>query len=159
MNSYKHTIMLVLFLVFCNQFQAQKKEINWISFEQLEDSLAIKPKKVLINFYADWCVYCKKMDEATFKNEEVIAQLNSNFYAVKMNAESKDSVQFDNKLFINKELGKTRKPTHEIPLLFGRKINDSFILPLTIVLDGNFKIKSRHFEYVSPKEMVSVLED
>jgi thiol:disulfide interchange protein len=39
---------------------AQKKELTWLSFEELEQALIVQPKKVMIHFYADWCVYCKK---------------------------------------------------------------------------------------------------
>ena len=66
---------------------AQKEQVNWISFEQLEDSLNVKPKKILISFYADWCSYCKKMDKVAYQDEKVISILNKDYYAVKMNAE------------------------------------------------------------------------
>ena len=51
---------------------AQKNEIQWIGFEELEDSLKIETRPVLIYFYTDWCVYCKKMDRNAFKDPEVI---------------------------------------------------------------------------------------
>lgn len=138
---------------------AQKQQINWLTFEQLEDSLTVKPKKVFINFYADWCAYCKKMDDAAFKNKEVIKLLNSNFYAVKMDAESKDSITFDGKVFTNKEIGKKRNPTHQIPLLLGKRKDKNFTLPLTLLLDKNFNILERNFNYISPKEMIKILEN
>lgn len=138
---------------------AQKQQINWLTFEQLEDSLTVKPKKVFINFYADWCAYCKKMDDAAFKNKEVIKLLNSNFYAVKMDAESKDSITFDGKVFTNKEIGKKRNPTHQIPLLLGKRKDKNFTLPLTLLLDKNFNMLERNFNYISPKEMIKILEN
>ncbi len=53
-----------------------KPKVNWLSFEALEISLLKAPKKVVIYFYADWCVYCKKMDAAVYKKPEIIAKLN-----------------------------------------------------------------------------------
>ncbi|MEM9024458.1 MAG: thioredoxin domain-containing protein, partial [Bacteroidota bacterium] len=44
----------------------EAKAVNWLTFEQLEDSLAIHPKKVFIDFYANWCSYCRKMDKVVF---------------------------------------------------------------------------------------------
>lgn len=137
---------------------AQNKTINWISFQQLEDSLNIKPKKVFISFYADWCVYCKKMDETSFKNNEIIKILNSNYYAVKMNAESKDTIFFDGKPYINQQIGKSRRPTHQIPLLLASRKTKTFTLPANIVLDKNFKIMARYFEYLSPKKLSIILK-
>jgi len=44
------------------------------------------PKKLFIDVYTDWCGWCKKMDVSTFKNAEVIREMNENFYAVKLDA-------------------------------------------------------------------------
>lgn len=152
-------ICFICVLFFVDELKAQNTKINWLTFEQLEDSLAIKPKKVFINFYAEWCVYCKKMDEAAFKDKQVIAKLNADFYAVKMDAEFKNPITFGGKIFTNKEIGKKRRPNHEIALFLGERKNKPFTLPFTIILDKNFKIIKRDFEYISPKKMVGFLEE
>ena len=154
----KYIFFLFVVLNFWNGF-TQNQTINWISFEQLEDSLAKKPKKVLISFYADWCTYCKKMDASAYKDSKVIALINSDYYAVKMNSETKDTITFDGRKFFNKNIGKSRNPTHEIPLLLAKRKNRPFSLPATIILDKNFKIKKRDFEYISTKRMLEFLKD
>jgi len=140
------------------ELHAQKEQINWISFEQLEDSMNVKPKKVLISFYADWCSYCKKMDQVAYKDSKVIALLNSEYYAVKMNAESKDTIVFEGKKFYNAELGKKRNPTHQIPLLLASRKGYSFSLPVTLILDEKFQVLRRDFQYISAKKMMRVLK-
>ncbi|MEM6541268.1 MAG: thioredoxin domain-containing protein, partial [Bacteroidota bacterium] len=55
-------MLFVVVLLFFSERATAQNSIQWISFEQLEDSLSIKPKKVFITFYADWCAYCKKME-------------------------------------------------------------------------------------------------
>lgn len=158
MKLNKTHILFFLFLSFCiTNTHAQKEKINWISFEQLDDSLAVKSKKVFIYFYADWCTYCKKIEQSAFKNSEVISQLNKEFYAVKMNAETGKEIVFEGKKFINEQLGKSRKPTHQIPLLLASRKNRPFSLPAMIILDENFKVTKRYFEYLSPKKMIDVL--
>lgn len=137
---------------------AQKEQINWLSFEQLDDSLAVKPKKVLISFYADWCTYCKKMDQAAYQDPKVIAILNSEYYAVKMNAESKDTIVFEGKKFYNDQLGKYRNPIHQIPLLLASRKGYPFSTPATIILDEEFQVKKRNFQYISPKKMTRILK-
>lgn len=136
---------------------AQRAKINWLRFEQLEDSLAVQPKKVFIDFYADWCAYCKKMDQAAFRNTEVIAKLHTDYYAVKMNAEAQDTIQFGGDTFYNKELGKKRNPTHEIPLLLASREGHPFSLPAMVILDENFQITQRYFEYIPPQKLVELL--
>ncbi|WP_350284321.1 thioredoxin family protein [uncultured Croceitalea sp.] len=148
-----------LLLCFFWQGTAQERKINWLSFEQLEDSLAVRPKKVFIDFYADWCSYCKKMDGAAFKDEKVIAALNTNFYAVKMNAETKAKISFGGDTFINKEIGKKRNPTHEIALLLASRTNRPFSLPAMVILNERFEVTDRYFEYLSPKKLYKVLQN
>lgn len=46
------------------------------SIEELDAVLAEnKGKKVLVDFYADWCTACKELDEKTFSDEEVKAAM------------------------------------------------------------------------------------
>ena len=137
---------------------AQSTKINWISFEQLEDSLDVKPKKSFISFYADWCVYCKKMDRAAFSDPKVIQELSENYYAVKMNAEATEKIQFDGRFFYNEQVGKKRRPNHQLALILASRKNKPFTLPALIVFDKNFQITGRYFEYQSPKELLEILQ-
>ena len=137
---------------------AQQEKINWINFEQLQDSLNAKPKKVLISFYADWCSYCKKMDEAAYKDSEVISLINTKYYAVKMNSESTETIVFDGKEYANEEYGKVRNPTHEIPKLLASRKGYPFTLPATVIVNESFEITQRYFEYISPKKMRRILK-
>jgi len=139
--------------------EAQEHRIDWLSFEQLEDSLSTKPKKVFIDFYADWCAYCKKMDKAAFQDTRVISKLNNEYYAVKMNAETNDTIAFGGEIFVNKQRGKKRNPTHEIPLLLASRENYPFSLPAIVVLNEKFVVTERYFEYLSPKQMLEALAD
>lgn len=42
---------------------------------------------VVADFYTDWCGWCKRLDETTYKDKQVLSALNKNFVAVKANAE------------------------------------------------------------------------
>ena len=136
---------------------AQEATIRWMDFEQLEDSLRIRPKKVFVAFYADWCAYCKKLDRAAFSDTAVINILNEEYYAVKMDAESQDTIVFEGQSYHNSEVGRKRNPTHEIPLLLATRKSRPFSLPALIVLNAEFKITDRYFEYLSPKKLRAIL--
>ena len=136
----------------------QQEKVQWLSFEQLEDSLAVKAKKVYIDFYAAWCGYCKKMDRVAYRDPQVIDLLNLEYYAVKMNADTKDTIIFGGDQFINEQIGKSRRPTHQIPLLLASREGQPFSLPAIVILNAEFKLEERFFEYMDAKQLLNFLQ-
>lgn len=153
----RHLLVLLCFFLPVVGVQSQAPRIQWLSFEQLEAALAAEPREVLVDFYADWCAYCKKMDEAAFRDPEVIEVLNSRYYAVRMNAESIDTIRFEGIQYVNREYGKKRNPVHEIPKLLASREGVPFTLPAVVLLDKSFLIRNRYFEYLSPERMRTIL--
>ncbi len=45
------------------------------SVEELDTILASATKPVMLDFYADWCTECKRMEKTTFRNPAVVATL------------------------------------------------------------------------------------
>ncbi len=73
--------------------------IKWYSWAEAIEANKTKPKKIFIDFYTDWCGWCKKMDASTFSDPAVAAYMNENFYPVKFNAEQKEEVVFQGETF------------------------------------------------------------
>ncbi len=150
-------ISLLYFATTTNMHGQQKDQINWISFNQLNDSLKVHPKKVFVNFYADWCVYCKEMDRTTFQNKEVIKQLNENYYAVKMNIETEEKIIFGGQTFVNNRIKKVN-PVHEIALLLASRKNKPFSLPAYLVFNEKFEAEARYFQYLDVPALLKIIE-
>ncbi len=83
---------IALLLVISYALQAQ--EINWLTWEQAAAANEKQPKKIFVDLYTNWCGWCKKMDVTTFKDPAVVALMNEKFYAVKLNAEQKDTISW-----------------------------------------------------------------
>ncbi len=67
-----------------------KDENGWYHDWDEGIAAAVKEKKpVLIDFYTDWCKWCKVMDEETFSASEVKKILESNWVTIKIDAEDK----------------------------------------------------------------------
>jgi thiol:disulfide interchange protein len=47
-------------------------------------------KAVLVDFYADWCVWCRRLDTTTYRDPAVLAYVNSNLVPVKLNVDARD---------------------------------------------------------------------
>jgi thioredoxin-related protein len=61
-----------------------------VDWQGLEAGLAAgrnQNRKILLYFYADWCGYCKEMDQKTFSDPAVIRYLNHHFVPVRVNAD------------------------------------------------------------------------
>lgn len=130
--------------------------VHWLDFEQLEDSLQTNPKKVFIDFYADWCSPCLKMQREVFTDAEIVKTLNKDFYAVKMNVESTDTIHFGNEVFVNKRANR-RNPIHQIPILMASQKNKAFSLPALVFLDEKFHAQARYFQYLNVKQLLDIL--
>lgn len=104
-------------------------KIKWMDFEEAVALNKKKPKKIFIDMYTDWCGWCKKMDAATFVNPVIVEYMNDNFYAVKFNAERKDTVEFNGTIYVNPNPTGTRS-SHQLAqeLLNGRMSYPSFII-------------------------------
>jgi len=68
------------------------RHIHWYAYK---DSLELgrkEGKKIFVNFYADWCRYCVKMDKETFRDPAVVDYLNRHFISAKVNSDTQRQV-------------------------------------------------------------------
>lgn len=115
--------------------------IEWISWEEAMERMAVEPKKIFVDLYTDWCGWCKRMDATTFVDSDVAEIMNAHFYAVKLNAEQREDIVYDSHTFkYRSDYG--RRGVHELAysLLDGKMSYPSFVY-----LDEN-----RHRISISP---------
>ena len=72
-----------------------KSTVHWMSYEEAFEKAKNGPKLIFVDLYADWCVPCRIMDANVYSDPTVASLLNTRFYAVKLNADSQDSIMCD----------------------------------------------------------------
>ena len=98
----KKKLFLLLFFFCAFSGFAQLKTYSFAQVEEMEKE---QQKPIFVFVHTSWCKYCKIMENSTFKNPEVIQLLNDNFYFVRLDAENKTPITFNNHTFKFKPKG------------------------------------------------------
>lgn len=85
--------------------------LKWDEYDKIVNIDSSNDKFFMLFFYTDWCPYCKKMENETFTNRQVIEILNKNFISIKINSESKQSLSKTKKEITGISLSRTYQIT------------------------------------------------
>jgi len=136
--------LLLLFLSFSVISFAQTKEaiektpskILWLTLAEAQEKSAEAPRKIMLFMHTNWCIWCKKMEESTFVNEDIADYINRNYYPVKFDAEADQAISFNSKTYNFQEM-KPRGGVHELAVeLMGGKVT----YPTIAFLNKNWKL-------------------
>ncbi len=144
-------IIIVLSTLSMAYAQGEIAPLKQYSINEIRQLSAQKPKKLVIDVYTDWCTWCKKMDKTTYQNEGIIQQINEDFYFVKLNAETRDSIFFDNKIFTFQNKYKANE--FAVALL-----NGQMSYPSTVFLDEKLGLLTVVPGYLTPKDLSPILK-
>jgi len=132
-------------------FSQNAAEIKWMSFEQAVEKNKTEPKKIFIDVYTNWCGWCKRMDATTFKDSAVVSYLNKYFHAVKLNAETKDTIRFQGHDFVFRP--ENRANDIAISLL-----NKKMSYPTMVYMDEAISMLSPVPGYLTAEQIMPVLK-
>ncbi|RYF85706.1 MAG: DUF255 domain-containing protein, partial [Chitinophagaceae bacterium] len=119
--------------------------------DEVQVAMKKQPKKVFMDVYTDWCGWCKVMDKKTFSHPDVIRYINKNFYAVKLNAEQKDSLFFMGKMY-------GYAPEHRANMLAAELMRGQMSYPTSIILEENFQNPQAIPGYLDVKTIEKILK-
>lgn len=143
-------------LGFISSFALTNEEgqsIEWLDIETASDRNKDDKKLFFIDIYTDWCGWCKKMDNSTFQDSAVVAYMSEHFYAVKMNAESKDPIAYKEVLYEYKLYN-----GHGYNELAVNLLNSKMSFPSFVILSKKEVKLGTILGYQKPTELLRQLE-
>ena len=151
--------IIVIAQSFINNIQAPANEltgpVHWYTFSEAVALQKKAPKPIMVDVYTSWCGPCKMMSANTFGNEIIAKYLNENFYPVKFNAETRDSVSFNGLVFKNKNPEGTQRPVHD----FATSILDGKLMyPSIVFLNEEIKRIQIVTGYYKPDQFEPILK-
>lgn len=129
----KYLLIIIGFILSLN---LSAQEVNWIGLQEAFEMQATSPKPIIIDVYTDWCGWCKHMEKTTYRDPQIVSYINTNFYAVKYNAETHDTISIQGKQYMN-SAPKGAKGTHAFAKEVGAKS-----YPTTLLYDKNGQNRS-----------------
>jgi len=137
----KKLFILLVFICNASYSKAQIAEPNpenglvkWMSLKEAQEAIKTQPRPVIIDVYTDWCGWCKHMIKTTYSNPYLADYINNNFYPVKFNAETKDTIEFLGDKYINKS--KAPRSPNDLTV---KLLNGKLSYPTTLFMNNNFK--------------------
>jgi thioredoxin-related protein len=136
-------VTLIVIALVSSSFTSPEVQVNWVTLAQAQQLARDNAKPIFIDFTAEWCGWCKVMDRNTFSDAEVASFMNENFYAVRLDYDSKEKLDFFGEQMTARELGtKYRVPG----------------LPTILLLSSDSKKSKKLVGYKQPEPFLKGLQ-
>ncbi|MEZ4887659.1 MAG: DUF255 domain-containing protein [Chitinophagales bacterium] len=84
----------VIYKHYLRQITEKPEVVNWLTWQEAMELQKVEPRKIIVDLYTEWCVWCERMEKATFKHPVIAQYINENFYPVKFDAETRETINF-----------------------------------------------------------------
>lgn len=154
MTNTRHLFMILLVWVSSALFSQGENEglVKWLTLKEAQAKNKELPKPIIIDIYTDWCGWCKHMMRTTYSNAGLAQYINANFYPVKFDAETKDTIVYDGKIY--KPTSPQPKTPHELAIKF---LGDRLSYPSTMFITNNYQFNLLTQGYLEDKKIEPIL--
>ncbi|NOZ79553.1 MAG: DUF255 domain-containing protein [Acidobacteria bacterium] len=76
--------------------------VDWTrSWDAAVKKARSKNRTILIDFYADWCIWCRRLDATTYRDPKVVAFLTDRVVATKLNVDKREGRSLSTKYHVD----------------------------------------------------------
>lgn len=147
---------LYILLIFLWAIPSSFAQLKSYTFEEAEKLSKANPKPYVVFIHTSWCQYCKTMENSTFKNAEVIAILNQDFYFIPLDAETKEDIAFNNHKFSFIPKG-PNTGVHELATDLAT-INSQVVYPTLTILNADYSMIFLKHSFINAKDLTIILQ-
>lgn len=146
-------VAIIIISLNTSSYGQENQLVKWYTIEEVQEMVKKEPRKIYIDMYTDWCGWCKVMDKKTFTDKDVAQKLNTNFYAVKFDAEGRENVEFRDQTF--RFVAQGSRGYHELAAAL---MQGKLSYPTSVFLDENLNLISPLPGYYPPEKLDPILE-
>ncbi len=115
---------------------------RWYSFNAGLERAKADRKPIMIDFYADWCHWCRVMDRETFANNRVAGTISKHYIPIRLDLQSREMIRYRNR--------------HVSPDIFSQMMGVTS-LPAVVFLDKNGEVIAKVPGFVQAATFSSML--
>ncbi len=148
--------VILLFMMWPMASVSQPVQLQQTNFEDLPALQASASRPVLIYLTAEWCTYCRQVENTSFKNEGIINKLNQDFWFIRFDIEERKNVRLGGRIYSFKPTG-VDTGVHELADFLG-SIDGVLSTPTFIILSSSFEILYRYGGFLDSTQIKAMLD-
>ena len=145
------SFLLIVLITGSGYRKPSASKIQWMTLAEAVAANKEKPKPILIDLYTDWCGWCKEMDKKTYANQQVATYIQEKFYAVKLDAETREKLLWKGKTY-------GYNPSHRSNDIAIYLTGGQLSYPTTVIIPGDGQDPQPIPGFLAPNELELIVK-